>query len=201
MDAGRLRDIALNIAGTMRRDLVESLARVDAVRDLISCDGLSQALLTIFYPHGKDNSYTNYDLHFLRFIFALAKRYGSELSWHHLIGRYNEIMAHTCPPDYDYHQSSSMRIFYLAGILIRIQECAPHFHGDTNRRWNLTMGAWYALDGCGYLDEYVIDALRALVMGTSVYMLSDASRDDLEVLLGDLKDKVCCRLEALGQKA
>ncbi|OJA11065.1 hypothetical protein AZE42_06931 [Rhizopogon vesiculosus] len=226
-----LRATALHIARTIRKNLVElSVARVGTLGDLIECDELCQALLAIFCADGKDNSpnpNTDYDLHYLRFIFALAKHYGSRLRKHRLIGRYKTIMEHWCSSD-DNHQTPSNCTFYLAGILFRIQECAPDFHVDTNRRWDLLRGAWhsaYKYDRL-YDDDIDIDVLRTLVTGTSVYMPSDVSRNDLEVLrvwLGNalyqlgsrqplrdrdivsavrgLEDEVHCRLEALRQKA
>jgi hypothetical protein len=229
MGADQLRATALHIARTIRENLVElSVARVDALGELIKCDGFCQTLLTIFYADGKEDSPnldTDYDLHYLRFIFVLAKRHGSRLSEHRLIERYNVIMEHWCSSD-DNHQTPSMCTFYFAGILFRIQQCAPGFHVGTDRRWDLLRETWHSADKYDRLYDDDIDILRALVMGTSVHMPSDVSRNDLEDLrlwLGNalyqlgsrrplqdrgtvsevrvLKDKICYRLEALRQKA
>ncbi|OJA12455.1 hypothetical protein AZE42_08055 [Rhizopogon vesiculosus] len=176
-----LRATALHITRTIREDLIErSVARVDTLRDLIKYD---EALLAIFYADGKENSpnLNADDLHYLRFIFAFAKRYGSRLSKHRLIGRYNTIMEHWCSFD-DNHQTPSLCTFYLTGILFRIQEDAPDFHVGKNRRWDLLREAWHSADKYDRLYDDDIDILRTLVVGTSMYMPSDVSRTDLEIL-------------------
>ncbi|KAJ8590455.1 hypothetical protein M405DRAFT_161598 [Rhizopogon salebrosus TDB-379] len=222
---------ALRMARAVREDLAElSAAGVGLLQDISSSE-LPPALLTIFYPNGEENSFdADHDVHYLRFISALAKVY----HYNHglfeeqgLIKKCIKIVLHNSSPDDGHIKIPSTCLFYLAGIFLRIappERAASYFSDLTNKHWwDLVKGAWHAVDEYDRLSD-ADDILAALVMGTSTYMSSNAPRGDLEVLrklLGNalyqlgsrplpdqnivsavrgLKDKVRRRLEATGQK-
>lgn len=94
-------------------------------------------------------------------------------------------------PSHPYQYSSTSeeahRLFYLAGISLRLappEQAASCFRTVTAKHWwDLMRGAWYIMDSCSHdeLDDG-IESLPALVKGTEWHMPPDASKIDLESL-------------------
>jgi hypothetical protein len=222
-----------HMADTVREDLA-GLSAVGFWRLLQDFDfELLLALLTILDPTHVlrrwniplDNAY------FLHFASILAKvrhhNYGL-IEEPNLIGKCIRIMEYSSEHGIAGAAKipSSICLFYLAGIVLRVAERAASYFGALTIKhwWDLIKGAWHAAEKLDCLYDDPDDILAALVTGTLTYMPLNVSRGDLEVLcklLGNaldylgsrqphpdqdtisavrgLKDEICCRLEATGQ--